>query len=283
MVRGSFVTYHLKTERFHRNSSGSPSAPYAISSFRGVLLGASMRSILLVTCLAMSLGGCSSLYPEYTPLIQDEIVANRDNLSRELAQRDPPARLMFGMMISKARCDVFWQELEQHRTVGDLALSNLQYIAKTIPPVLAGPLNERAVANTIWAIGLGAELVKSKNEIALLAVDKYRNALREKTDAKQKIYYDANKAYAEELLARGPAQAWSRIEADEVNFRIYSYARLCTRPELMMTFEQLITQSRITTEEPPPPTSSLSRSRSATRGGGPSRSPTDLPTFSVAR
>src|SRR4029450_5702774 len=132
-----------------------------------------MRSILLGTILAMSLGGCSSLYPEYTPLIQEEIVANKENLARELAQRDPPSRLMFGMLISKARCGVFWQELEQHRTVGDLALNNLQYIAKTIPPVLAGPLNERAVANTIWAIGLGARRVRPRSESACVAGDRH--------------------------------------------------------------------------------------------------------------
>ncbi|MEQ1712711.1 MAG: hypothetical protein ABL908_15100 [Hyphomicrobium sp.] len=247
-----------------------------------------MRFLLVPLFCLLALSGCGSLYPEYKPLIQQEITsADKETLVRELEARDPPSRLMFGMMVAKARCDSFWQELEQHRTAGDYAVANLQYIAKTISPVLAGPFNEKAVANTIWAIGLGAELLKSKNEIALLSVDKYRSALREKIEDKQRDYYNRNKGYAEELLRLGPSHPWSRFEADDVNYRIYSYARLCTRPEILMTFDQIVALSRVTPDDDtagsgPKSGQPGTRSKTRTGGGAPSRS-NELPGFTIVR
>jgi hypothetical protein len=245
-----------------------------------------MHRFIIPLFLVFSLCGCTTLYPEYTPEFQEEIVANRDRLIEELAQRDPPSRLMFGMMVAKVRCDAFWQDLEKYRTTGDILLANLQHLTSTIAPVLqAGPgggVNERTVATTIWAIGVASEFVSNQNDLAFLAIDKYRSALREKWDSKQRIYYSENKAYAEQIQAGaqrfGRDYIWPRLIADEVNFRIYEYARLCTRPELLMTFDQLLTDSRIVPNDTPPPGAvTSSRSFSAPRRSR------DLPGFEVVR
>lgn len=209
-----------------------------------------MYRFAVAVLFSMSLAGCGSLYPEYSDLIQQELTTKRDQLARELAQRDPPARLLFGMMVAKARCDIFWQELEQQRTGGAIALANLQYATKTLPAVMQiGTINEKAVANVIYAIGTLAEFQRNTNEMALLGIEKYRTALREKWDQKQRFYYDENLAFARKLEASGSSAGWSRLDTDEVNMRLYDYARLCTRPELLMTFDQVVTQSRV---EPDP-------------------------------
>ena len=240
-----------------------------------------MRALLVVACLSASLAACEGVYPEYTPIIQEEILANRDQLAGELARRDPSSRIMFGMMVAKVRCDEFWQELERYRTGTDIAVANLNYIAKTISPVLQsgvlGPINETTVANTIWAIGLVGEFAKNQNELAFLGLDKYRTALREKWDQKQRDYYGRNKAYAEEIYQTyGATENWPRHVADEANFRVYEYARLCTRPELLMTFDQLLTDSRVVPDTAA--TAGSTTFRSADPGAA---SSTELPGFAV--
>lgn len=232
-----------------------------------------MRFIRLFLFVVLPLSGCTTLYPEYSDLIQDEITAKRELLARELAQRDPPARLMFGMMVAKARCDIFWQELEQQRTGGAIALANLQYATKTLPAVLQiGAINEKAVANIIYAVGTIAEFQKNNNELALLGIEKYRTALREKWDQKQRYYFDENLKFARDLEARPSPSGWSRLDSDEVNMRLYDYARLCTRPELLMTFDQVVTQARLA-----PDPNSPGKEQAPTTTRSIRRAPSDAP------
>lgn len=179
-----------------------------------IKLAAALSACLLLSACGASLSG------DYRPVLLHE--NDVEDLRRRLTSLPPKDMLLEGVTISNARCDQFFESIDNRRDNADFALGRLAALSTGLPQALeAASVSSQAVANVAAALGFATGWIKDSKELYLFVEFKpaiYSKWQRARDQAKDQIL---------KLVTSGRDIPYSYAKD-----QLYEYTRLCMRHQL---------------------------------------------------